>query len=72
MNTHCIQPNFEIPDGYRRVFVFSDGKQFKHLIIVSKEGIQSASVGSDAGFKGKVFDFLEESIMAVRIELGEA
>lgn len=67
-----IQPNFKIPKGYRRRFVFSDetGK-FQEELIVDWRGVEMKTKGEASGrTQSWCLDWIEESLMSVRIELG--
>lgn len=72
VKTWRIQPNFKIPKGYRRRFVFSDetGK-FQEELIVDWRGVEMKTTGEASGrTQSWCLDWIEESLMSVRIELG--
>ena len=70
-NRYDIPCSFKVPEGYRRVFMFECG-EVKETIIVDEAGVHMESetdyIGDEAS--SRCLDWIAESIMTVRQELG--
>ena len=65
-----IVPNFRIPKGYRRRFLFSTPKgRFWHEIVADEDGIHTRTRGhAGAVTNSRCLDWIQESIERVRFE----
>lgn len=72
MHEQLIRPNFKIPQGYRREFVFEDpAVRFRHKIVVDHVGVHVWDVGGPvpALTTSRCLDWIEEVMSKVRLEL---
>lgn len=72
--TTTISPNFQIPEGYRRVFIFEDSSTkfpFRHVMVIDSAGIHVTEQGrASKGTNVACMDYIDVQIKSVREELG--
>ncbi len=69
-NPVLIETNFTIPHDYRREFKLECG-EYRSTIVIDRHGITMFQFGQEpVGTQSQILDWITESIMSARGELG--
>ncbi len=69
MEHHPIEFPFDVPAGYRRLFMLYTPTS-RHFVAIEGRKIYQGGAGDAGELTGKVLDWMQESIESVKMELG--
>lgn len=67
-----IKPNYSIPEGFERLFMFEEAETgFRHVIVVDHDGIHIGEMGGRATdiATSRCLDWIHETLEEVRQEV---